>query len=324
MNCLCCGKPLRPDEEKSGWHHRCIKRFFGTDELPEIKINNEVLQELADAGIQKGYTIPGVQKKLSLHLSKYPTARLTLVDYPNGYILKPQTEDYPSLLEAEQLVMNMADQAGIKTVPHALINNGQELAYITKRIDRIIKTKTVTKLAMEDFCQLDQRLTIDKYHGSYEQCGKVIEKYSSQIGIDLTEFYLRIVFSYLVGNSDMHLKNFSLIERIPNSKDFCLSAAYDLLPVKIVLPEDKEDLALPLKGKKRNLRRNDFLYFAQECNISLSVANRMINKLLANKAKFEVMVNESFLSEDLKKSFIRLLGQRFDNLSQGNKQNDED
>ena len=319
MKCLCCGKTLGPDEEKSGWHHSCIKRFFGTDELPDIEIDNEVLEKLAEVGIQKGYTVPGVQKKLSLHLSKRPTARLTLIDFPNGYILKPQTQDYPSFPEAEQLVMNMADQAGIKTVPHALIRCDQKLAYITKRIDRIIKAKTVTKLAMEDFCQLDQRLTIDKYHGSYERCAKVIEKYSSQSGIDLTEFYLRLVFSYLVGNSDMHLKNFSLIEKVPNSNEYCLSAAYDLLPVNVVNPEDQEELALPLQGKKNNLRRNDFIYFAQECNIPLSAANKMINKLLTNKENLAVMVNESFLPENLREKFIHLLGQRFDNLCRENK-----
>ena len=191
MNCLCCGKPLRTKEE-TGWHKTCIKHFFMTETLPEIEIDEQALTQLATETIQKGYTVPGVQKKLSLHLfSQTKKPRLTLINYPSGYILKPQVEEFDSLPEAEQLVMTMADSIGISTVPHALMKGRKEFAYITKRVDRIFEKNDVKMLAMEDFCQLDLRLTQDKYRGSYERCAKIIRKYSSRKGMDMTELYLR-------------------------------------------------------------------------------------------------------------------------------------
>ena len=136
MNCLCCGKPLHSGDE-SGWHKACIKKFFGTNRLPEIEIDDKTLELLAIETTSNGFTVPGVQKKLSLHLlSDSSNPRLTLVNYPTGYILKPQVAEYEALPESEQLVMSMADAAGISTVPHGLIRSGDGLAYITKRVDR--------------------------------------------------------------------------------------------------------------------------------------------------------------------------------------------
>lgn len=196
MNCLCCGKPLHSGDE-SGWHKACIKKFFGTNRLPEIEIDDKTLELLAIETTNKGFTVPGVQKKLSLHLlSDSSNPRLTLVNYPTGYILKPQVAEYEALPESEQLVMSMADAAGISTVPHGLIRSGDGLAYITKRVDRKLDKGKTGMLAMEDFCQLDLRLTEDKYKGSYERCAKIIEKYSSRSGIDMAEFYIRVVFSF--------------------------------------------------------------------------------------------------------------------------------
>ncbi len=225
MNCLCCGKPLRAREE-GNWHKSCIKRFFGTTKLPEIEMDESTLQTLAEETTNKGFTVPGVQKKLSLHLvSDSRKPRLTLVNYPTGYILKPQVTEFEALPESEQLVMTMADAAGIATVPHALISGSAGLAYITKRVDRRLCGEKVEMLAMEDFCQLDLRLTEDKYRGSYVRCAKIITRYSSRVGIDMAEFYLRLVFSFLVGNSDMHLKNFSLIETAEGAGEYVLSPA---------------------------------------------------------------------------------------------------
>ncbi|MDE7212949.1 MAG: HipA domain-containing protein, partial [Anaeroplasmataceae bacterium] len=280
MKCLCCGKELHTELElENAWHSSCLKKFFSTTQLPSIDLTNEALEELVTSNTAKGYTVPGVQIKLSLHLStKENTSRLTLVNYPTGYILKPQTLEYSSLPEAEFLVMQMARLVGIRTVPFALMQMKSEntFAYITKRIDRKFTNHSVEKLAMEDFCQLENRLTQDKYHSSYERCAKVIQRYSSYSGLDLVEFFLRIVFSFVVGNSDMHLKNFSLIETASRSCEYKLSEAYDLLPVNIILPEDQEELALTLNGKKRNLRKNDFLAFAETCGINKKAAVKMI------------------------------------------------
>ncbi len=311
MNCLCCGKPLKDNNENTGWHKTCIKRFFATTVFPEIEITDSVLKTLAEESINKGYTIPGVQKKLSLHLSKESRPRLTVMNYPMGYILKPQVREFRALPESEQLVMCMADIAGIATVPHALVKNGDSYAYITKRIDRVFtKNKSVEMLAMEDFCQLDLRLTQDKYKGSYERCGKIIKQYSFASGLDKTELFYRLVFSFLVGNSDMHLKNFSLIETESGSGNYRLSPAYDLLPVNVIMPEDKEQFALPMNGKKTNIRRKDFLVFAEECEISKTSAEKMIERLVSMTSIFVELCNNSLVPQDMKEVFTHLINQR--------------
>lgn len=310
MNCLCCGKPLKTDDG-TRWHKACIHRFFGTATLPEIKIDEDTLTALALENTGKGVTVPGVQKKLSLHLlSDAASPRLTLVDYPTGYILKPQVADFEALPQAEHLVMSMADATGIATVPHALICQNGEIAYLTKRIDRRFGKNTVELLAMEDFCQLDRRLTEDKYRGSYERCAKVIRQYSSRKQLDLSELFLRLVFSYVVGNSDMHLKNFSLIEPEVGSGRYVLSAAYDLLPVNVVMPEDTEEFALAMNGKKQNLRKKDFLVFADACGIQKNAAEKMIAKVLSMKKRYLLLCEESLLPDHLKQRFAALMEKR--------------
>lgn len=310
MNCFCCGKPLKTEND-TGWHKACIKRFFGTVDIPEIEIDEKTLESLAAQSTSKGLTVPGVQKKLSLHLSTdNHNPRLTLVNYPTGYILKPQVKEFECLPEAEQLVMTMADATGISTVPHALIKSGENLAYITKRIDRVFNKTEVKMLAMEDFCQLDLRVTADKYKGSYERCAKVIGRYSSQVGLDMTELFMRLVFSFVVGNSDMHLKNFSLIETGETSNTFVLSPAYDLLPVNVIMPEDTEEFALALNGKKTHIRKKDFFVFAKGCGISKASAEKMIAKIVSMKPKYIDMCNGSLLPDRLKERFAALIEQR--------------
>ena len=310
MNCFCCGKPLKAEND-NGWHKACIKRFFGIAHIPEIEIDEKTLEALAAQSTSKGLTVPGVQKKLSLHLSTdNHNPRLTLVNYPTGYILKPQVREFECLPEAEQLVMTMADATGIFPVPHALIKSGDKLAYITKRIDRVFEKSETKMLAMEDFCQLDLRVTADKYKGSYERCAKVIGRYSSQIGLDMAELFMRLVFSFVVGNSDMHLKNFSLIETDESSNTFVLSPAYDLLPVNVIMPEDTEEFALALNGKKTHIRKKDFFVFAEECGISKASAEKMIAKIVSMKPKYIDMCNGSLLPYHLKERFAELIEQR--------------
>lgn len=310
MNCLCCGKPLRTPDE-TGWHKACIKRFFGTTKLPEIEIDDKTLNLLATETTNKGFTVPGVQKKLSLHLvSDSRKPRLTLVNYPTGYILKPQVAEFEALPESEQLIMTMADMAGISTVPHALIKGNAGLAYITKRVDRNLTDDKIEMLAMEDFCQLDLRLTEDKYRGSYERCAKIIKQYSSRVGIDMAEFYIRLVFCFIVGNSDMHLKNFSLIETAEGSGEYVLSPAYDLLPVNANMPADKEQFALAMNGKKMNIRKGDFLKFADTCGITRQTAEKLIENLVKLTPKWLAMCENSLLPDELKDRLKKIITER--------------
>mgnify|MGYP003571275749 CR=1 FL=1 len=322
MKCLCCGREFTPkasiEEVESGWHKKCVKAFFGSSKLPMLDISEETLKKLAIESTNKGFTVPGVQKKLSLHLTEENSPRLTLVNYPTGYIFKPQTEEYETLPEAEYLIMQMAKQVGIKTVPFALIkmNSKGELAYITKRIDRVQADGKMQMLAMEDFCQLEERLTEDKYKGSYERCAKVIKKYSSMAIFDLTELFLRLVFSFVIGNSDMHLKNFSMIEKAEGSAEYVLSSAYDLIPVNAIMPEDEEEFALTMCKKKRKIGRNDFLMFAEEIGIGSVTAEKLLTKVIKEKETLLAMTDQSYLTETMKKRLKEIISTRISILSE--------
>ena len=204
----------------------------------------------------------------------------------------------------------MAEVCGIKTVPHALIKGQNGFFYITKRVDRILSESHVGKLAMEDFCQLELRLTRDKYRGSYERCAKVISQYSAHSTLDQTELFMRLVFCFMTGNSDMHLKNFSLMETSEDSHEYILSPAYDLLPVNLLMPEDREQTALTLNGKKAGITKKDFLIYADHAGIGEAVAEKMIQSLLAKEKKLLQLCEESFLPEDMKQNLAALIQQR--------------
>ena len=308
--CLCCNKEIiNPGEYESRifWHEKCIKSFFGTRMIPELDCSDDELEKMANLTVNKGLTVPGVQKKLSLHLdSKDKTARLTIVDYPAGYILKPQSMDFEYMPEAEYMSMKMAEAAKIKTVPNAMIVNNGKYSYITRRIDR----RGGMLFAMEDFCQLSGRLTEDKYRGSYENCGRIIKKYSRNAGLDLTEIYYRLLFCFLTGNSDMHLKNFSLIEDKPGNRIFGLSPAYDLLPVNILMPSDTEQMALTVNGKKRNIKKKDFLSLAQNLGFDIKVATGLMKQLLKYKKNFIEIIDSSYISENMKEELKFLIETR--------------
>ena len=320
MNCLCCGKEISPNatesEKKWQWHKKCVKKFFHTDEMPVLDITKDQLEVLANKTVNEGLTVPGVQKKLSLHLSSDINARLTIVDYPTGYILKPQTEEFENMPEFEDLAMRLAEIMGIQTVPHALIKMHDEYAYITKRIDRDITVKEINLYAMEDFCQLSYRLTQDKYKGSYEQCGRIIKKYSITPGLDMSELFLRVAGSFVIGNSDMHLKNFSLRETQPGNRKFQLSKAYDMLPVNVIMPEDKEQLALTINGKKRNIHKKEFRKLAESCDISLKAAENMLKKICSQEQKLLKQVDKAYLSEEQKEEVKQLIQERIGILRQ--------
>ncbi len=310
MRCLCCDKEMiNPTEYEANcqWHSKCIKKFFGTIALPEIDINQEEIEKIASNAVNKRLTVPGVQKKLSLHLSKEDgIQRLTIVDYPTGYILKPQSQEYEALPEAEFLVMKMAEASKIKTVPNALVKVDGGFSYITKRVDRIKNGM----LAMEDFCQLSGRVTADKYKSSYENCGKIVKSFARNSGLDMADIYYRILFCFATGNSDMHLKNFSLIEDKPGSRIYGLSPAYDLLPVNVIVPADKEQMALTVNGKKRNIRKKDFLALASSMGLAEKTVMGLMKRIVGFKDEYLRMIEESYLSDEMKKTFMDLTEKR--------------
>ena len=305
--CLCCNKIVKDEKELiNGWHKSCIKNFFNSSTFPTLDLDEKILEELVNNSINKGFLVPGVQKKLSLSLDNNRNKKgLTAHNFYNSYILKPQTEEYKLLPENEFLIMHIAKISNIKVVPFGLIyiKNTSNYVYITKRIDRIKDTK----LGMEDFAQLDKRITSDKYKGSYERCANFIKKYSSHSGLDISELFIRIVFSFIVGNSDLHLKNLSLIETSFNSNEYILSNSYDMLSTKIVLSNDNEELALPLNGKKTNLHYNDFLKFGLSIGLNESSIKKMINSLVILEDKYIELINDSYLDDDLKNKLSNLV-----------------
>lgn len=307
--CLYCYKEL--EEGQMDFHPGCARKFFGTKDVPLLEYRHEDLDRLAEQVIRAQTSLTGVQPKLSLNLNKHEgSSRLTIVGLWGDYIFKPQTDDYPQLPENEDLTMHLAKAAKISVVPHSLIRLADgKLGYITKRIDR---TKKGEKIDMEDMCQLTQHPTEYKYKGSYEQIAKTIAQYSGTPKLDLTNYMLLLLFCFVTGNNDMHLKNFSLYRP---SAYYQLTPAYDLLNVAIANPKDTEELALPLSGRKTKLCMTDFLNSAKTMGLEEKVVLRLIASLHKALPKWQTLIRSSFLSEDLKKSYEELIVSRLSRLN---------
>ncbi|WP_245571645.1 HipA domain-containing protein [Flavobacterium filum] len=309
--CLYCYEPLF--DPSSDFHEACNKRFFGQLKTPQLNYNLENLQELASKVIQSQMAVTGVQAKVSLSLfrkeEKNLTKKLTIVGLYGDYILKPPSEHYVQLPELESVTMHMADVCGIKVVPHSLVKlQDKTLCYITKRVDRTRKTK----LHMEDMCQLSERLTEDKYKGSHEQVAKMVLKYSSTPLLDVSNFYEQVLFSFFTGNSDMHLKNFSLLEK--EGQGLSLSPAYDLVPTALVNPADTEELALTLNAKKRKLKYQDFLVAYENCGLSKKVLDNTLELFVYAKPEMEAVLAKSFVSDEYKMKYLSLMESRYKQL----------
>ena len=318
MKCLCCNKELNPlnkEEMDSLWHKKCINKFFGGSLIPSITLNEEEIKKMIYISVNDGYTIQGVQKKLSLGIIKDKNKRLTLVNDRVGYILKLESKNYKEIVMAEFVSMSLANLVGLKTVPFGIIKINNEYAYITKRVDRFDDKNKKVVLAMEDCCQLQNRLSEDKYKGSYERIAKTINEYSIFKKIDIISLYNSLIFSFIIGNSDMHLKNFSLIETSENSNKYKLAPFYDLLCTNIIIPNDNEEMALTLNGKKRNITKNDFLELANNLEIDQKVANKLIQNMISYKEDILKTIDESLLSDKFKKSFKNLIIERIERLS---------
>ncbi len=302
--CLFCYQPLL--QEELDFHGACAKKMFGQRLAPVLPYSEEDLEHLAKEIIQSQTAVTGVQAKLSLHLNRTPKGglekRFTIVGLWGEYILKLPTQRYPQLPEVEDLTMHLAQLANIKTAVHSLIRlQSGELTYLTKRMDRI----KGGKLAMEDMCQLTERLTEHKYHGSYEQIGKAIQRYSSTPGLDLVNFFEVVLFSFLTGNADMHLKNFSLLEH-PGS-GMRLSPAYDLLNTALVNPADPEELALSLNSRKKKLKKQDFVAAMNTLQVAEKQQAAIFNKMLKAVPKWLERIDRSFMSSEFKEQYKFIL-----------------
>ena len=302
--CLYCYKELEPGEVD--FHKSCCRKFFGTSTAPSLDYTRAQMDELAAQVIRSQTTLTGVQPKLSLNLDKHKDSRkLTIVGLWGDFIFKPQTDRFAMLPENEDLTMHLAEIAKIKIVPHTLIRmKDGSIGYLTKRIDRKADGE---KIAMEDMCQLTERQTEHKYRSSYEQIGKAIRKYSTNAQLDMVDFLELVYFSWLTGNNDMHLKNFSLYSPLGEP---VLTPAYDLLNTVISNPADDEELALNLNGKKKRMTDADFRTAYRTCGVPEIVFDRVKKKYKDLRPKFEEEIQRSFLSDELKTFYIDLLHRR--------------
>ncbi len=308
FKCLICGKDTNTNLE---YHPSCSKKFFNSETPPSLDYELSEINEIAKETILESITLTGVQPKLSLHISKgNKNKKLTIVGLWGAYILKTQSPDYPFLPENEHLTMQLAETTGIKTVPHGLIRfKSGELAYITKRIDR----NKNRKIHMEDMCQLQERITEDKYRGSVEQIGKTIKKYSSNPGYDLQNLFSIVLFSFITGNTDMHLKNYSLLYRKPDFLE--LAPAYDLLNTAIMLPSDQEESALTINGKKNRLKKDDFETLAENLELIPKIRDRIFRKTIKSMIENMKIIENSFLNRDMKTKYIETVNSGIEKLS---------
>ena len=268
MKCLYCYKDLK--EGQVDYHPACARKFFGVKDAPKLPYVRAQLGDLARKVVRAQTTLTGVQAEL------------------------------------EDLTMHMAEAARIATVPHSLIRfSDGELCYITRRVDR---QPGGAKVPMEDMCQLTERLTEYKYKGSYEQIAKAIRRYSSAPQLDVVNFWEVVVFSWLTGNADMHLKNFSLYN--PDGSGYTLTPAYDMLATTLVMPDDTEELALTLNGKKRKLRKADFIRSITSSGVDEKVIDNMARRFGRVLPQWLELIDRSFLPDDMRHAYKNLILRR--------------
>ena len=286
--CLYCYRPLEKGEKD--FHAKCAKKFFGTEEVPVLDYTCEDLEKLAIQVIKDQTSLTGVQPKLSLHLNEHEgSQRFTIVGLWGGFICKPQTIQFAQMPETEDLTMHLAELAKIDVVPHTLMRMADNsLCYLTKRIDR---SSTGEKVAMEDMCQLTERQTEHKYKSSYERIAKAIVQYSSMPKMDVTNFFEVILFSWITGNNDMHLKN-----------------------AVILNPNDDEELALTLNGKKKKLKRSDFITSGLTMCVEQKTIERLIGKYVKLLPEMKKLIDNSFLTDEHKDKYAELITERIDRI----------
>jgi len=251
-------------------------------------------------------SIQGVQPKLSARLD-VRGGRFEVVDQGGQFILKPPSPSYAHLPENEDLTMRLATSVGIEVPIHGLVQGRDgSWTYFIRRFDR---PKRKTKLAVEDFAQLSQRNRTTKYESSMEQVAAVVEEFATYPQVEFLDLFTRTVFCFLTGGEDMHLKNFSLITRGPRVQ---MAPAYDFLNSTIALRNPQEELALPLRGKKRKISRGDLVdYFGhQRLGLSIKAVDEALDRIEEESKRWPDVVETSFLPKELKGKYLAVLNER--------------
>ncbi|MBA2368224.1 MAG: HipA domain-containing protein [Candidatus Protochlamydia sp.] len=250
-------------------------------------------------------SIQGIQPKLSVKLNP-KKAQLEVVTKGGKYILKPPHQIYDEVPENEDLTMKLAKITGIEVPFHGMIYNiDSSLSYFIKRFDRYRNQK----IAVEDFSQLLECTRDTKYESSMEKIVSVIEKHCTFPMLEKIKLFRLVIFNFLIGNEDMHLKNFTMIRRKEKVE---LSPAYDLLNTTILI-KSQEEIALPIRGKKNKLTQSDLIdYFGkQRLNLPEQVIEKEISNFKSSIAKWTELLAISFLSEKMQALYGRLIEERW-------------
>ena len=270
-------------------------------------------------------SISGIQEKISLRIVAQ-TLEPTTQD--GTHLLKPIPIAMAAALELpedvpanEHLTMQLAAQVfRLSTAPCGLVffPDGAP-ALVVRRFDRAVDSGG--KLRQEDFCQLSGRSAQTagrnfKYEGSYEECGQIVRSFCPAWRIVIERFFRQVVFNYLVGNGDAHLKNFSLLE-MP-SCDHTLSPAYDLLSTSLHLPNESRlalelfhgDFATPFFQANGFHGYEDFLELSRRFGIAAETATTFLATLTEKQSAVNDLINRSFLSEAAKARYRRIFDDR--------------
>jgi len=264
-------------------------------------------QRYEAAGRMGRMSIQGVQPKLSAVLNTRNHC-FEVVEIGGRYIIKPQHEIYPQMPENEDLTMRLASMAGIETPFHGMIRcKDGSLSYFVRRFDR---TGRKGKLPVEDFAQLAGLSRETKYDFTIEKMVRIIDKHCTFPVPEKFRFFRLVLFCFLTGNEDMHLKNFSLITR-NNKVEF--SPAYDLLNSTLALGGTEEEMALMLAGKRKEFRRRELIdYFGREqLKLTDAAIREVLTALLQARPKWEALIGTSFLDPQMRKDYLSLMGARF-------------
>lgn len=251
-------------------------------------------------------SIQGVQPKLSAIL-KPREGCFEIVDRDGRFILKPNPLPYEEVPANEALSMTLAKHAGIEVPPHGLLAAiDGSWVYAIRRFDRAGRNE---RLHVEDFAQLSGATRDTKYASSLEQVAKVVETHCSFPAIEKADLARRLLFCFLIGNEDMHLKNFSLIAEKGKVR---LAPAYDLLNSTLVLENASEESALPLRGRKRKLSRADWIdYFCRErLKLPEVILNGILSDLHDGLAEWTEVIRRSYLSPARQEIYLEILKDR--------------
>lgn len=300
--CLCCGKQLAGDGR---YHPMCLRQLFGKGRLPSIPFGvSDLPAEIIRIGGRM--SISGAQMKLSVRANPESLV-LEAVAEGGTHILKPEPNQFPEIPQNENLCMNIAAELKMPVPPHGLFPMADgKLCYIIKRFDRL---EDGTKLHKETLFQILQ--AEEKYRGSLERVGKAIRAHTDNVGLDSIDFFERVLLSFLIGNGDMHLKNWALL--IKEEGKAALAPCYDFVSSKIYIPEE-EDSALSINGRKNKLRRGDFEVFADSLKIDPKAAENSLQKLSVAKEQILEMTMQSELSAERQQKLLDIINSRYERI----------